>query len=119
MVKMSRTGSRSVLNDVNFRTHPRVDTALVAFDADFVGRLVKRVAGVEHLNLFRIAFGDLSAEPPEVVQELNETAPKVVDLGKRVDFAALVERLEHVTEFDRGLPRSHVPRADGVMISHL
>src|SRR5262245_20366852 len=119
MVKMSRIRSRSVLNDVNFRTHPGMDTALVAFDADFVGRLVKGIARVEHLDLFRIAFRDLSAEPPQVVQELNENAPEVVDLGKRVDFAAFVERLEHVTEFDGGLPGSHVPRADGVMIAHL
>jgi len=109
---MSRIRCRSVLNDVNFRTHPGVDTALVAFDADFVGRLVKRIARVEQLDLCRIAFGNLSAESSEVIQELNETAPEVVDLGKRVDFAALVERLEHVTEPDGSLSRGHVPRAD-------
>jgi len=119
IVKMSGIRGSSVLNDVNFRTHPGVDTALVAFDADFIGRLVKRVARVQELNLCRITFRDLTAEPSEVVQELNETAPEIVDLGKRVDFAALVERLEYVPELDSGLSGRHMPCANRVMIPHL
>src|SRR5215831_3659952 len=99
-------------DDLNDRAHPGVDAALVLFDADLVGHFVKLVARVKKRGT-RQALRHGIAEPAGIVQWLKEAAAEMIHLGERVDFAALIQRFEDITELNRCLCWGHVPRASG------
>src|SRR5262245_39555722 len=115
----SRAPRLSVLDDPDFSPHPGVDAALVLFDADLVFGFVGRVAGMKELHRLRIAFRDRGPKSTRIVDRLNEAATELIDFGKRVRLATVIERRQNVADLQHDVAGGHVPRADRVVTRQL
>jgi hypothetical protein len=70
---------------------------------------------MKQFHRLRIAFRDWGPKSTNIVDLLNEAATELIDFGKGVRLATLIERRQYVAQLERDFSGGHVPCADGVM----